>query len=185
MKSASGQGARPLKMHPNLELLTLLDSNASEAAFQAALTQLDWDLRMQARRTASAGKPYNYSGMTYLESPWPDWLLPIRDQVELAVGHLLNNCLANHYEGGSATMGFHSDSQDGLAAGSRVAIVSLGAARTLRFRLQRDRAVGVDVRLEPGSLLHMGADVQSEWHHAVPAEPGAGPRISLTFRQMG
>jgi alkylated DNA repair dioxygenase AlkB len=140
---------------------------------------------MRARRTASFGRPYDYSGMTYPEAPWPDWLASLRERVSQAVGHPLNNGLANHYADGEATMGFHADNMVGLAAGSRVAIVSLGAERTLRFRHQRDRSVVVDQRLAPGSLLHMGADVQAEWHHAVPAAPGAGPRISLTFRQMG
>ncbi|MFN0125512.1 MAG: hypothetical protein ACKV19_02370 [Verrucomicrobiales bacterium] len=36
--------------------------------------------------------------------------------------------------------------------------------------------------LNPGSLLYMDAAVQEDWLHAVKPAPGAGPRISLTWR---
>jgi hypothetical protein len=40
------------------------------------------------------------------------------------------------------------------------------------------------VVLPPGSLLYMSALVQTDWLHAVKREPGAGPRISMTWRRM-
>jgi alkylated DNA repair dioxygenase AlkB len=63
-----------------------------------------------------------------------------------------------------------------------VAIVSLGAPR--RFGL---RPVGAGGRTRwltvcGGDLLVMGGRCQHEWQHTVPKEPGAGPRISVTFR---
>lgn len=81
-------------------------------------------------------------------------------------------------------MGFHSDSSMELEPGTGVAVVSLGAARTMAFRLKADRAVETAVTLAPGSLVHLSDAVQSEWLHAIPRAPGAGPRISATFRRI-
>ena len=79
-------------------------------------------------------------------------------------------------------MGYHYDAIDELAPGTGVAIVSLGATRTLRFRLQDDREIEHPWPLPGGSLLYMPPELQHTWKHGVPRQPGAGPRISLTFR---
>ena len=68
-----------------------------------------------------------------------------------------------------------------LEDGAVIAIVSLGAPR--RFGLRA--LAGGDTRwltLCGGDLLVMGGRCQHEWQHTVPKEPGAGPRISVTFR---
>lgn len=80
------------------------------------------------------------------------------------------------------TMGFHQDSYDGLSPGSAIAIVSLGATRRLAFR-SFDRNHRHELALVHGSVLLMTAVTQRGWTHAVPREPAAGPRVSLTFRQ--
>ncbi|MFI1584689.1 alpha-ketoglutarate-dependent dioxygenase AlkB [Embleya sp. NPDC020630] len=97
-------------------------------------------------------------------------------------GHPFDNCLANLYETGDNTMGFHQDSYDGLTPGSAIAIVSLGATRCLAFR-SLDRNHHHELALAHGSVLLMTAVTQRGWTHAVPREPAAGPRVSLTFRQ--
>jgi alkylated DNA repair dioxygenase AlkB len=81
-------------------------------------------------------------------------------------------------------MGFHADSIVELVPGTGVAVVSLGAARTLRFRRIDDKSVLWDCPLPNGSLLYMPPEVQLAWKHGVPETPGAGPRISLTFRRL-
>jgi alkylated DNA repair dioxygenase AlkB len=143
-----------------------------------------WDERMRARLTASFGQPYNYSDMSYPPAPWPEPLLPILDALESRLGFRPNNCLANYYPTGEATMGFHADAVHELAPGTGVAIVSLGAERILRFRRSDDKAVLCDYPLPSGSLLYMPAAVQAEWKHAIPPQPGSEARISLTFRQL-
>lgn len=39
-------------------------------------------------------------------------------------------------------------------------------------------------RLQPGSLVLLPEAMQDEWQHAIPREPGAGARISVTFRKL-
>ncbi len=153
----------------------------------AALARLDeeivWRDDMRARRTASFGRPYNYSGQSYSEAPMPPTIRTIADVAGALAGHEFNNCLCNLYETGSNRMGFHTDSYDELEDASWVAIASLGATRTLLFR-SVDRTHQVGYPLGHGSILLMNGETQLNWMHAVPPEPQAERRISLTFRRF-
>lgn len=154
----------------------------AESLFEQIRENTAWDERMRARLTASFGQPYNYSEISYPLAPWPPALEPVVAALEQRLGFRPNNCLANYYPTGDSTMGFHSDSVSELVPGTGVAIVSLGAERTLRFRRSDDKSISCDFPLPSGSLLYMPAPVQSEWKHAVPAKSETGARISLTFR---
>ncbi|PQO27695.1 alpha-ketoglutarate-dependent dioxygenase AlkB [Blastopirellula marina] len=142
-----------------------------------------WDASMRARKTASFGKPYDYSQMNYAPAELLPCLVELRDQLAERLEVSFNNCLANYYETGENTMGYHADDTSGLLPGTGVAIVSLGSRRTISFR-SSDDATHVAYELEPGSLLYMGADIQTAWKHAIARQPGAGPRISLTWRAV-
>ncbi|MFP2923993.1 alpha-ketoglutarate-dependent dioxygenase AlkB family protein [Pyxidicoccus sp. 3LG] len=145
---------------------------------------IDWDTRMRARLTASFGAPYDYSGITYPPVPMPPDIGELARAVEGVVLHPITNCLVNFYPDGASSMGFHSDSYEHLEPGTTVSIISLGGPRTLRFRRKEDKERLVDVRLVSGSLLVMRQRVQDEWLHALPREPAAPPRMSLTFRHI-
>ena len=138
---------------------------------------------MRARRTASFGVPYCYSGITYPIAPVPEPVAALMDRLAERLGWRPNNCLANFYSDGTSTMGFHSDSTEELEPGTGVAIVSLGAEREITFRAA-DKSFTVEYPLVSGSLLYMTAEVQAGWKHAILPQPGAGGRISLTFRQL-
>ena len=155
-----------------------------EALYDRLCTDIVWDGRMRARKTASFGAPYNYSGMTYPAVKMHDDLARVRDVLAKSLPFEPDNCLVNFYENGRSTMGFHYDGLDDLAPGTGVAIVSLGATRTLRFRRMDDRDVEVSQPLVSGSLLYMPSEVQTQWKHGIPRETGAAARISLTFRQL-
>ena len=152
--------------------------------FEWAVATIPWDDRIQARKTASVGVPYNYAGLTYEQKPFPVEIERVRSAIAKRIGFDTNNCLLNYYPDGSSRMGFHSDSATGLAPGSGVAIVSLGAPRNLRFRRISRLEERFNVLLPPGSLLFMESHVQGEWHHAIPRTSRPPPRISLTFRQV-
>ena len=162
------------------------------ALLAAAHPTIAWDERMRARRTASYGRPYDYSQLTYAARPMPSWLDAIRARVAPHAGFEPDNCLLNEYATGAHTMGFHVDDLADLAPGTGVAIVSLGATRTLWFRRlvdgRRPRrgepTEDVPVVLRGGSLLVMPPASQVGWLHGVLAEPVAGLRVSLTFRRL-
>ncbi|MFF7251478.1 alpha-ketoglutarate-dependent dioxygenase AlkB [Embleya sp. NPDC008237] len=151
----------------------------ADLAFVSA--EVVWDERMRARRTAGFGVPYNYANQRYAATPMPPRIAAIAARAEEHAGHPFDNCLANLYETGDNTMGFHQDSYEDLVPGSAIAIVSLGATRRLVFR-SLDRVHEKELALEHGSLLLMTGVTQRGWSHAVPRERTVGRRVSLTFR---
>ncbi|RCS41025.1 hypothetical protein DTL42_20765 [Bremerella cremea] len=156
---------------------------AQQDLFDELVGTVRWDESMRARKTASFGKPYIYSQMSYASTELLPGLIELRDQLALHLEIPFNNCLANYYETGENTMGYHADDTSGLLPRTGVAIVSLGSRRTISFR-SIDGTTEVAYKLEPGSLLYMGAEIQMAWKHAIKRQPGAGPRISLTWRAI-
>jgi len=155
-----------------------------DALFAELQTGIPWDERLRARKTASFGVAYNYSGMVYPEVPMHPKLIPLCARLQEVVGFYPNSCLLNYYPDGLSSMGFHSDSPEEFAEGTGVAIISLGAEREIVFKNKTDRSIKQVYSLPTGALLYMPKEVQSDWLHAIPKKPGAGPRISLTFRLL-
>lgn len=145
--------------------------------------EIVWLDTMKARRTASYGQPYNYSGQVYPAAPIPPSIADVVARAAELAGHAFDNCLCNLYETGHKRMGFHRDSYDELDPDSRIAIASFGATRQLVFRTV-DEAHRATYRLEHGSILLMDRETQREWLHAVPEATHVGRRISLTFRRF-
>jgi len=154
-----------------------------DTALARLVAETPWRETMRARRTASFGRAYNYSGQTYPFAPMPDVVAELAERARELAGHPFDNCLCNLYATGRNTMGFHTDSYDELEPDSSIAIASLGATRSLVFRSQ-DRAHLASFALAHGSILLMDRTTQLAWLHAVPRAPNAGLRISLTFRRF-
>jgi alkylated DNA repair dioxygenase AlkB len=154
----------------------------SHALYERLVADVIWDERLRARKTATFGRPYNYSGMVYEATLMHPLLLPVVDCLEKQLGYRSNNCLLNYYPNGDSTMGFHADSTDELVPGTGVAIVSLGAERILTFRAAKDRSIWFHYPLASGSLLYMPPEIQQDWQHALRKQDNANGRISLTFR---
>ncbi|OBI08587.1 DNA repair protein [Mycolicibacter heraklionensis] len=92
-------------------------------------------------------------------------------------------CLYRH---GGDSVAWHGDTIGrGASQDTMVAIVSVGATRTLALR---PRGGGAALRLAQhhGDLVVMGGSCQRTWEHSVPktAAP-TGPRISIQFRPRG
>ena len=104
------------------------------------------------------------------------------DPITVRLGYKPKNCLTNYYPDGDASMGYHFDAAE---AGIGIAIVSLGAERSISFRSQRDKTLIEVYKLKNGSLLFMSQEMQAERKHAIlPSAVINGGRISLTFRRM-
>lgn len=155
-----------------------------EALFDYLSANVNWDESMSTRKTASYGKAYNYSQMAY---PYQDFLPELKtiiDRLKPVIGFEANNCLINYYADGSAKMGYHSDQTDILEPGTGIAIVSVGATRTLKFRNINDPELFRSYELTAGSMVYMIQEIQSQWQHAIPKAKTEQARMSLTFRQM-
>lgn len=90
------------------------------------------------------------------------------------------------YRDGADSVAWHGDTLGrGRTEDTMVAIVSLGATRTLALR---PRGGGPSLRLPQrhGDLLVMGGSCQRTWEHAIPKTTAVcGPRISIQFRPRG
>jgi len=133
---------------------------------------------------AEPGVCYTYSGLTLKGSGFPSSLKPLRAKLAQQLGLKFNALLANLYRDGNDTMGWHSDDEPELGEAPVIASVTLGAERSFKFR---PKAGGPSwgVELGHGSLLLMGAGVQSRWQHSLPKRSRCKqPRINLTFRHI-
>lgn len=157
--------------------------NADEL-FEFLTSTVQWDERMTARKTASFGKAYDYSQISYPFQEFLPELTTINGKICRTIGFQPNNCLINYYLNGKSKMGYHSDQIDILADGTGVAIVSLGETRTLKFRNIDNTGHFVSFELTAGSLIYMTQEVQALWQHAIPKSDTENGRISLTFRNI-
>ncbi|MBB3168461.1 alpha-ketoglutarate-dependent dioxygenase AlkB family protein [Simiduia aestuariiviva] len=127
---------------------------------------------------------YQYSGTRFLAHAWTPELKSLCLSLNVQLDANFNSVLANFYRSGSDAMGWHSDDEPELGSAPVIACVSVGCERVLRFRHKQRAAPSFGMPLESGSLLVMGAGLQSHWQHSLPRRATAGPRISLTFRQV-
>lgn len=133
---------------------------------------------------ADDGISYSYSGSMKIPHEWTPGLLGIRKRIESLTGEGYNSCLLNLYHHGGEGMGWHSDDEKSIEAGSSIASVSFGAERKFSLKHKATKEL-ISVNLENGSLLDMRGDTQRNWVHQLPkTKKISGPRINLTFRKM-
>lgn len=130
---------------------------------------------------------YQYSGILHQPMPWTPLLLEIKKQVETQVGDQFNSVLLNLYRHGADSNGWHADDEPELNPQHGIASLSLGAERRFRLRSkdQPRESLG-HMDLASGSLLYMRPGAQQVMQHCLAkTRREVGPRINLTFRQVG
>ncbi|WP_420553761.1 alpha-ketoglutarate-dependent dioxygenase AlkB [Tenacibaculum aiptasiae] len=152
--------------------------------FEYLKKNVEWDKRMSARKTASYGKAYNYSQISYPFQEFIPELNHIIEKINDTLNFKPNNCLINYYLDGKSKMGFHSDQTDILFENTGVGIISIGETRTLRFRNIKNRDLIKDYKLPSGSFIYMTNELQNEWQHSIPKSDTENGRMSLTFRKI-
>lgn len=130
----------------------------------------------------SAG--YNYSKQLAPSQPLTPLLRNLIDEVNKSLHTDFNGILINRYNDGRDYLGPHSDDERGLARGSVVAGISLGASRTFRVRPKEGKGY-TDVETKNGQLIVMdGENFQKIYTHEIPKRLKVKEaRISLTFRR--
>lgn len=91
---------------------------------------------------------------------------------------------ANLYRDGGDSVAWHGDRIGAKRADAVVAILSLGATRTLLMRPDGG-GTSTAFAMHSGDLLVQGGTCQRTFEHSVPKRADAGPRISVMFRQRG
>ncbi|GAA4826614.1 alpha-ketoglutarate-dependent dioxygenase AlkB [Actinomycetospora corticicola] len=159
----------------------------AEEWFSRLVREVPWLQRRRRMFDQEIVEPRLTCGWDLAGAPAPaDELAP---QLTGRYGEAFDRVSANFYRDGTDSVAWHGDRVRFTHPSPVVAIVSLGAPR--RFGLRPVGPAGAAGRSGGGTrwltvcggdLLVMGGRCQHEWQHTVPKDPGAGPRISVTFR---
>lgn len=131
-------------------------------------------------------RDYFYAGKTNAPYEFTPAMQILRDDISIFTVGEYNSCLVNLYRNGRDVIGYHSDSEKSLIAGSTIASISLGAERWFDVKAKNnapdpDREYSICVK--HGSLLIMGGQMQSYYKYQIRQEAACKhPRINLTFR---
>lgn len=104
-------------------------------------------------------------------------------RVSEALAVSFNSVGLNLYRDGNDSVAPHNDRLTELVDGQPIALLSLGATRTMAIRQKQAPRRAMQLDLVAGSLLVMDYASQRHYDHGIPKERvKLGPRISLAFR---
>ena len=173
-----------------------LDGERADRLLSQSINDIDWrsDVIRIVGKTIPIprlqqwfGNPetsYTYSNIRLQAVAFPCWIDQLREQIEIQSGERFNRALVNYYRDGSDSVDWHADDEAELGFEPLVASLSLGAERVfqLRHNLTKER---LDIALPHGSLLLMGAGIQTYWQHRIAKTKKVDkPRVNFTFRYM-
>jgi alkylated DNA repair dioxygenase AlkB len=110
-------------------------------------------------------------------------LSEMRELLSLRYAEAFDSIGFNLYRDGRDSVAWHGDRHRHVVVDPIVAIVSVGSPRPLRLR-PRGGGTSQSWDLGEGDLFVMGGACQHEWEHTVPKVRHAGPRLSITFRNV-
>lgn len=109
-------------------------------------------------------------------------LLNIKYKLETELNFKFNICLANYYNTGKNSIGWHSDNEE-KGSTSCIASLSFGSERLFSFREKNSKDISLSLKLNNGSLLVMGVGCQENYEHSLLNDKTCHePRLNLTFR---
>jgi alkylated DNA repair dioxygenase AlkB len=151
----------------------------ADALFETVLVRAPWVARERPMYDRIVAEPRLTTG------EWGDPPAPIpaiAEHLSRRYERGLTVISANLYRDGRDSVAWHGDRIGRRTSETVVALVSLGSPR--RFLL-RPKGGGRALRFvtRPGDLLVLGGTCQRTWEHSVPKSKGAGPRISVMFRE--
>ena len=110
-------------------------------------------------------------------------LYEMRELLSLRYADSFDSIGFNLYRDGRDSVAWHGDRHRHVVVDPIVAIVSVGSPRPLRLR-PRGGGPSQSWDLGDGDLFVMGGACQHDWEHTVPKVRHAGPRLSITFRNV-
>jgi alkylated DNA repair dioxygenase AlkB len=151
----------------------------ADSLFETVLARAPWEARERPMYDRIVAEPRLTTG-AWDDPPSP--IPAIADQLSGRYDRDLTVMSANLYRDGRDSVAWHGDRIGRRTSETVVALVSLGSPRKF---LMRPKGGGESLRFvtRPGDLLVLGGTCQRTWEHSVPKSKGAGPRISVMFRE--
>lgn len=155
----------------------------AQAWFAELSTQIAWQSGRRMMYDREVDIPRLQAHFRVADGP----LLPtLSDALELVRTHvksLFDSVGLNLYRDQHDSVAPHNDRTDDLVKGEPIALLSLGASRTMVIRQKKPPSRQLRIELETGSLLVMSWDTQLHYDHGIPKQrEKVGPRISVAFR---
>ena len=175
----------------------LMRRDDADEAYRLALSNIQWrqerivvygkqlDVPRLSAWFSDVGHTYTYSGIVHEPQSIPPFMQLIKQCIEETTQFHFNSVLANLYEHGAHSVGWHADNEPELGPDVNIASFSLGSTRRLKLRHRHLRNRSVSIDLEHNSLLMMYEPLQRHWLHELPkTKRDVGPRVNFSFRLM-
>ena len=131
------------------------------------------------------GIKYTYSGKKQQAKIWTENLFKIKEDIETVFGLDFNCVLANLYQDGQDSMGWHSDNEKELGQTPSIISISFGATRVFQIKSIKPPSIFQNIKLTSGSLFLMQGTTQHYYKHQIAkTKKCLNPRINLTFRKI-
>ncbi|ATL68552.1 alpha-ketoglutarate-dependent dioxygenase AlkB [Nocardia terpenica] len=163
----------------------------ADLLFERLAARVPWqaDRRQMYDRLVNVPRLLRYYGA---HEPLPDPILAearqaLTEHYRPELGEPFHTAGLCYYRDGNDSVAWHGDTGGrGATVDTMIAIVSVGAPRTLLLRPRGGGTTSIRHHLGHGDLLVMGGSCQRTWEHAIPkTRRPVGPRISIQFRPHG
>jgi alkylated DNA repair dioxygenase AlkB len=161
----------------------VISPSVATAWFDILREQGDWHASSRMMYERLVGVPRLHCHYSVFDPALPEVLRHALALVRQHVDAPFNSIGLNFYRDEHDSVAPHNDKLHEMVSQQPVAILSLGATRTMTIRRKKPPHLKTELELEAGSLLLMGWNAQLHYDHGIPKLPHpVGPRISLAFR---
>ena len=165
--------------HPNA-----ISTPRAAAWFTALRDGVEWRSERRLMYEREVDVPRLVASYALDDPDIPGELLAAARVARRLAGSEFNSAGLNLYRDERDSVAAHNDKLHELTPGAPIALLSLGAARTMAIRTKATPRRSIQLELEPGSVLLMTYAIQHHFDHGIPkATVPVGPRISVAFRQ--
>ena len=155
----------------------------AQSWFEELSMQIAWQAGRRMMYDREVDIPRLQAHFRVADAPLLPALSDALDMVRKHVKAPFDSVGLNLYRDQHDSVAPHNDRTDDLVRGEPIALLSLGAARTMVIRQKKPPLRQLRIELEAGSLLIMSWDTQLHYDHAIPKQrEKVDPRISIAFR---
>ncbi|MBE1159240.1 alpha-ketoglutarate-dependent dioxygenase AlkB [Dyella acidiphila] len=161
----------------------IIPSTLAATWFDALREQGDWHASSRVMYERLVGVPRLHCHYAVADPALPGVLREALARVAQHVDAPFNSIGLNFYRDEHDSVAPHNDKLHEMLPQQPVALLSLGATRTMQIRRKQPPHLKTELELEAGSLLLMGWNAQLHYDHGIPKlRYPVGPRISVAFR---